>query len=525
MAYLTGFDRKQAQLFPTCIEEHIPELAEVRIIDMYVDTLDMTQLGFMADDPGDNGRPGYAPRDMFKLYMYGYLNRIRTSRLLARECERNIELMWLLRGLTPCFRTIAGFRSENPEAFRNIFALLVNQLNGLKLIGGKIIAIDGSKFRAVNSKKNNYNTRKVKRHLELIDEKIDEYMELLDSGDLSDEEQEEVKEKIKKKKEQRAKYKQVARQIETSGGDQVSTTDADARSMIIHGTVVEVAYNVQTAVDDKHCLVTNFEATNLNDRKALLNMSLQAKEACGVDKITILADKGYHNGEQLSACAAENITTYVAYPEVPRGGDIPTPEYYGEKFVYNKKQDTYTCPQGHTLKTNSNWYNKMYEQFTTKVKHYKTTACSDCQVKNFCTRNERGRLIERSEHAEAVEANANRLDKNYEVYQKRQQINEHIFGTIKRQWGYDHILLKGLSKNNGEFALIYLIYNFRRLVNILGEKRMKRWLKSLFYILLDIRHYVECSIIKVNFFLKFKISIMPRMMEDYRIQNGGYCTN
>ena len=196
MAYITGFDRKQAQLFPTCIEELIPELAEVRIIDMYVNTMDMTQLGFKADDPDDNGRPGYHPRDMFKLYMYGYLNRIRTSRLLERECGRNIELMWLLKGLTPCFRTIAGFRSENPEAFRNVFSTLVGQLNGLKLIGGKTVAIDGSKFRAVNSKKNNYNTRKVKRHLDRIDEKIDEYMELLDGGDLSDEKQEEVKEKI-----------------------------------------------------------------------------------------------------------------------------------------------------------------------------------------------------------------------------------------------------------------------------------------------------------------------------------------
>ena len=525
MAYLTGFDRKQAQLFPSCIEELIPKDAEVRIIDMYVDTMDMIQLGFKGDDPDDNGRPGYHPRDMFKLYMYGYLNRIRTSRLLERECSRNIELIWLLKGLSPCFRTIAGFRSENPEAFRNIFSGLVIQLNGLKLIGGKIAAIDSSKFRAVNSKKNNYNTRKVKRHLDLIDEKVDEYMELLDGGDLTDKKQEEVKEKIKKKKEQRKKYKGIAKQITTSGGDQVSTTDPDARSMILHGTVVEVAYNIQTAVDAQHSLITTFDATNQNDRKALLNMSKQAMEACGVDEITVLADKGYHNGEQLSACATEGITTYVAYPEVPRSGDIPTQEYYGEKFVYNIKQDTYTCPKGHTLKTNGNWYNKVYEHFVTKVKHYKTMACNDCPVKDFCTRNERGRLIERSEHAEATEANANRLDKNYEVYQKRQQINEHIFGTIKRQWGYDHILLKGLPKNNGEFALIYFIYNFRRLINILGERKLKKWLKSLFYLLLNIRQSMECHILKIIFFLKIKFNPIQRNGEENGIGNWGFYTN
>ena len=525
MAYITGFDRKQAQLFPVCIENYISDISEVRLIDMYVDTLDMTQLGFKADDPNDNGRPGYHPRDMFKLYMYGYLNRIRTSRLLARECGRNTEIMWLLNGLTPCFRTIAGFRSENPEAFRNIFSQLVGRLNGLKLIGGKTAALDGSKFRAVNSKKNNYNSRKVKRHMERIDEKIDEYLEILKVGDLSDEKEEEVKVKIEKKKEQRLKYKSIEKQIAASGGEQVSTTDPDSRSMILHGSVIEVAYNVQTVVDDKNKLITTYEVTNQNDRKALLNMSLQAMEACGVDEIAILADKGYHNGEQLSACEAANITTYVAYPEVPRGSDIPTADYYGEKFVYDKEADTYTCPQGQTLKTNGNWYNKMYEQFITRVKHYKTTGCTGCPVKDLCTRSERGRLIERSEHAEAVEANASRIDKHYEVYRKRQEIIEHIFGTVKRQWSYDHILLKGFTRNNGEFALIYFIYNFRRLVNILGEKRMKKWLKSLFCLLLNIRQSVECHILKLNFFLKIKMEPIARVMGLNRIGILGFCTN
>jgi transposase/IS5 family transposase len=494
MAYLTGYERKQAQLFPSCIDELIALDSEVRIIDMYVDTMDMDQLGFKKDDADDNGRPGYDPKDLFKLYMYGYMNRIRTSRLLERECTRNIELMWLLKGLNPCFRTIAGFRSQNPQAFRKIFSSLVGQLSGLKLIGGKTIAIDSSKFRAVNSKKNNYNVRKVKRHLELIDEKMNSYIQLLDKEDLSNEKEQEIQQKIKKKKEQRIKYESIQKQIDASGGDQVSTTDPDSRSMILHGSVIEVAYNVQTAVDEKHKLITSFEATNLNDRKALLVKSLHAMKACGVEEITVLADKGYHNGEQLAACEKENITTFVAYPQVPRGSDIPTPQYYGDKFIYDKSEDTYTCPKGHVMHTNGNTYDKMYVQFTTKVKHYKTSECSNCPVKNLCTRNVKGRLIERSEHAHAVEANASRVDNHYEIYQKRQQIVEHIFGTIKRQWGYDHILLKGLTKNNGEFSLIYFIYNFRRLINILGTKRLKKWIKSLLFLLLNIQQSVHRTI-------------------------------
>ena len=481
MKYLTGFDRRQATLFPTCIDDLIPEDAEVRIIDLFVDALPLRELGFFEKEPTEEGRPMYHPADLFKLYVYGYLNRIRTSRLLERECQRNIELLWLLKGLQPCFRTIAGFRSENPKLFRNAFTHFVRQLNRKGLTGKTLVALDSSKFRAVNSKKNNYNQKKIDRQLEYIDTRIQSYIDELNAGDLDEARQEAIGEKLKKQKAQRRKYKRIEKQLAETGQDQVSTTDPDARSMILHGSVIEVAYNVQTVADSANKLVLEYEVTNQNDRKALLPMSQKTKSICATEAIAVLADKGYHNGEQLAACAQEDIYTIVAYPEVPRSHPVPTPEFYGDRFRYNPKKDQYKCPQGHILKTTGQWYNKKYEKSVTQVKHYKTMACGSCEVRSLCTHNPNGRVIERTEHAGAVERNNRRVRENTSVYSLRQQIIEHIFGTIKRQWGYDHILLKGLRKNEGEFGLIYLVYNFRRVINILGLPKLKKWLRKLLF--------------------------------------------
>lgn len=492
MKYLTGFDRRQATLFPTCIDDLIPEDAEVRVIDLFVDALPLKDLGFLEKAPVEEGRPMYHPADLFKLYVYGYLNRIRTSRLLARECQRNIELLWLLKGLQPCFRTIAGFRSENPQLFRNAFTHFVRQLNRKGLTGKTLVALDSSKFRAVNSKKNNFNQKKIDRQLEYIDTKIQSYIEELNAGDLDEAQQEAVGEKLKKQKAQRRKYKRIEKQLAATGQDQVSTTDPDARSMILHGSVIEVAYNVQTVADSANKLVLEYEVTNQNDRKALLPMAQKTKSICDTEAVAVLADKGYHNGEQLAACQREDIYTYVAYQEVPRSNPVPTPEFYGERFRYNPKKDQYVCPQGHILKTTGQWYNKKYEKSVTRVKHYKTTACNNCEVRHLCTRNPNGRVIERSVHAEAVERNNRQVRENSSVYTLRQQIIEHIFGTIKRQWGYDHILLKGLRKNEGEFGLIYLIYNFRRVINILGLPKLKKWLRKLLFSIFTDRALRNC---------------------------------
>ena len=484
MKYIEGFERNKSVLFPQCIDEIIPPDAEVRIIDAFVDSLPLKNLGFLDHQPTEEGRPMYHPRDLFKLYVYGYLNRIRTSRLLERECERNIELIWLLKGLRPCFRTIAGFRSEHPEIFRNTFRHFVAGLNKASFLGRKVVAIDGSKFRAVNSKKNNYNQKKIDRHLNLIDEKITNYIQELDEGDLSQDERVVIGQKIAHHRKQKRKYKRLEKELRASGEEQISSTDQDARSMVIHGPVVEVAYNVQTVVDDKHNLIVEYQPTNRNDKKALLPMSLKAKEALGVESIISLADKGYHNGEQLNACAEENVITYVAVPDAPRNSPVPTPEYHGENFRYSKKNDTYTCPQGHVLKSNGNWYQRKYDESVTRIKHYKTSKCRTCPVASQCTSNPKGRIIERSEYAQAVQRNTLRVKSQPEIYSARQQIIEHIFGTIKRQWGYDHILLKGLRKNDGEFGLISLVYNLRRIINILGVEGTKKWIKKVLFLLL-----------------------------------------
>ncbi|MDQ3015159.1 MAG: transposase [Bacteroidota bacterium] len=263
--------------------------------------------------------------------------------------------------------------------------------------------------------------------------------------------------------------------------------------MVIHGQVIEVAFNVQTVVDDMHNLVVEYLPTNRNDKKALLPMALRAKKIFGKKSIIVLADKGYHNGEQLSVCAAENVITFVAVPDAPRNSPIPTPEYYGEKFRYNKKLDTYTCPEGQDLKSNGQWYGRKYDENITRIKHYKTSKCKNCPALASCTLNPKGRILERSEYAESAERNKKRVKAHPEIYAARQQIVEHIFGTIKRQWGYDHALLKGLRKNDGEFGLIYLVYNLRRIINILGVHGIKKWTRKMIFSFFEPLHPIQAN--------------------------------
>ena len=483
MGYITGFDRDQTVLFPATLEESIDENNPVRLVDLFIKGLDLTKLGFKKMVKSEDGRPGYDPADLLKLYLYGYLNRIRTSRLLERECKRNIELIWLLKGLQPCFRTIAGFRSENPEAFRNLFRHFVQCCRSWNLIDGDLIGIDSSKFRAVNSKKNNYNQAKIDRQLDHVSDKIIDYFNEMDQADA--EQTENLAEKILIQAERGLKYDQLQKQLDEQGDGQISTTDPDSRTMILHGSVIEVAYNVQTAVDEKNKLIVHYETTNTNDRKALFPVAMEVKKICNKERLSALADKGYHNGEQLQQCMSNGIITFVAFQEVNRSNPVPTAPYYGERFIYHPKKDQYLCPAGNVMKTTGKWYTKKYRKTSeTQVRHYKTPACKTCPVRSECTTNPNGRIIERSENAEAVEANNKRLLREKELYQKRQCLCEHPFGTIKRQWGYDHILLKGLKKNNGEFGIIFLVYNFVRAVGILGFTGLKTRLERCFLSLL-----------------------------------------
>jgi transposase len=481
MAYLAAQDRFQTWF--TSLEEPIDTDNPVRFIDAFVDTLELNKLGFIVPESKMEGRPAFEPKTFLKLYFYGYMNGIRSSRRLERECIRNIELQWLLSGLAPNYHSIADFRKTNPIALKSTFKLFVLFLKDLDLIAGEVVAIDGTKVRASNSKKNNYSLKKIQRHLDYIEAKTSEYLAGLEQNDVAEKAAEpisEVQEKIKRLKANRIKYEALQQQLEASNEPQTSTTDADARALLVQGQVVEVSYNMQAAVDQKHCLVIGTHTINRNDRNALSGIATEAKQNIGSEGFTALVDKGYHNGREIQTTQAQGIKTIVAIPELVNSNEKgTTKDYMVDKFIYDKETDTYTCPQGETLKTTGNWHVKTRDRDSYRMKKYRTPACRQCPAQHLCTAKADGRReIERSEYAEAVGINKVNYQINKELYRKRQEINEHIFGTIKRQWGYNHTNLRGLKKVNGEMALIMTVYNMKRVINILGIEKLLDKLKT-----------------------------------------------
>jgi transposase len=472
MAHRIGTDRNQLLLLPPSLDEYIDENNPVKVIDVFVDSLDLKETGFKNSTAREKGCPPYNPGDLLKLYLYGYLNRIRSSRKLEKECTRNIEVIWLLNQLRPRYRTIAYFREHNSKAIKCVFRQFVVMMKKWDLIAGDLLAVDGSKFRAVNSKKNNYNQQKIQRHLNYIDQKVDEYLKELDENDNKEQGERKLKvnECLQQLEQRRQKYIDLERQLRKTGQDQVSTTDPDARQLIIRGDIAEVSYNAQTTVDNKHNLVIDTKVINTNDRKILSTMGLQAKEILNKDSFELLADKGYHNGEELQKCDLMNIKTYVAPQESHSGNKIPMPEYLCDKFRYDSQNDCYICPAGQTLRSNGRWYKKYYRTHVILVKQYKTKACRECPKRSLCTSSpvERGRIIERSQYQDSVDANNLRVRNEKEKYRLRQTMTEHPFGVVKRQWGYDHLMMKGLQKTDSEISLIFLCYNLKRVMNILG---------------------------------------------------------
>jgi transposase len=472
MAHRTGTDRNQLLLLPPSLDEYIGEDNPVKVIDVFIDSLDLNKTGFKDSIPLEKGCPPYNPGDLLKLYLYGYLNRIRSSRKLEKECTRNIEVIWLLNQLRPRYRTIAYFRSHNVKAIKSVFRQFVVMMKKWDLIARDLLAVDGSKFRAVNSKKNNYNQQKIERHLNYIDQKVDEYLKELDENDNKEQGERKLKvnECLQQLEQRRQKYLDLEKQLRETGQDQVSTTDPDARQLIIRGEIAEVSYNAQTTIDSKHNLVIDTRVINANDRKILSTMGLQAQEILNKDSFELLAEKGYHNGEELQKCDLLNIKTYVAPQENISGNKIPAPEYQGDKFKYNAEADCYICPEEQTLSSNGKWYKKFYRTHITLVKQYKTKACRECRNRCLCTSSpiERGRLVERSQYQDAVDANNLRVRNEKEKYRHRQTMVEHPFGVVKRQWGYDHVMMKGLQKTDSEFSLVFLCYNIKRVMNIMG---------------------------------------------------------
>lgn len=473
--FIIGKDRNQTEFF--CLEQTIDKDNIVRIIDLFVDSLYLKDAGFKTEFI-ENGRPAYHPADLLKLFLYGYLNRTRSSRQLEKECSRNIEVMWLLKGLVPDHNTIANFRKNNPKAIAKVFQSTVSMANHFNLIGGKLVAGDSTKLRAQNSKKNNFNPAKIERHIAYIDAKLVEYQNQLSQADGDVVAQNEILQKVIKSKNQKQKYQDYQKEIEETDITQISTSDPDSRQMITRNNITEVAYNVQTVVDEKHNIPIDFKVTNQNDSKAMGGMLRRAKTILGHTDFVALYDKGYHTGSEFDYASRLGIEVLVAIPDV--ASHAPNPAFDVEHFVYDKDMDCLTCPANETLTTNGNWYNKVNGKSITKMKHYKTTACLSCSLMEQCTKNKRGRLIERSQHADVIHQNKIRIEQNKTLYQKRQAIVEHPYGIIKRQWDFYYIMTKKSIKHaSADVGLIFSAFNLRRICNLIEPNTMKKYLKML----------------------------------------------
>jgi transposase len=480
MQHILGISRHQMRV--SSLEDAISPDNQVRFVDAFVDHVSLVKLGFAVQTLKKVGRPSYKSQVFLKIYLYGYLNGLRSSRKLENECFRNIEMQWLIEAIVPNYHSISDFRKNNSVALKNLFKLYVIFLKDADLIGCETIAIDGTKNRAHNSKKANFNQKKIDQHLEYIETKAQEYLDVLEEND-SKENQSKIKnipKNIKRLQQNKLRYELLEEKLKASGEPQISTTDSDARALLVQGQVVEISFNVQAAVDAKHNLVVATHTINKNDRSALSAIAIEAKENLGIETYTALVDKGYHNGKQIEICKQANITTIVAQPEQGKNGEKGiAKDYLISKFQYDQTADTYTCPQGETFKTTGSWHKKTTDRDSYEFKRYRTPKCRECPVKHLCTSRADGRAIDRSQYADAVEENNKRYRANAQLYRKRQEINEHIFGTIKRQWGYNHTNLTGLEKVNGEHSLIMLVYNIKRSINILGVPdliaKLQKW--------------------------------------------------
>ena len=480
MQHITGISRQQMRF--SSLEDTISPDNQVRFIDAFVEYIDLSKLDFAVKTLKTEGRPSFNSKVFLKMYLYGYLNGIRSGRDLEKECLRNIEMQWLLEDIRPNYHSISDFRKDNPIALKKLFKLYVLFLKDSDLIGGETIAIDGTKSRAHNSKKANFNQKKIDKHLAYIEAKTQEYLDTLEENDGKDNPAiiQNIQQKLDRLKGNKLRYELLEEKLKASGEPQISTTDSDSRALLVQGQVIEISFNIQAAVDAKHNLVVATHTINKNDRSALSAIAIEAKENLGIETYTALVDKGYHNGKQIEICKQANITTIVAQPEQGKSNENGTTKaYLVAQFQYDHDTDTYTCPQGETLKTTGSWHKKTTDKDSYNFKKYRTPKCKECPVKHLCTSRAAGREIDRSQYADAVEENNKRYHANAQLYRMRQEINEHIFGTIKRQWGYNHTNLTGLEKVNGEHSLIMLVYNIKRSVNILGVPdliaKLKKW--------------------------------------------------
>ncbi len=476
MAHLTGHDRSQTLLLPESLDDYVAAENPVRFIEAFVDNLDLAAAGFARIQPKATGRPGYAPADLLKLYIYGYLNRTRSSRRLEAETHRNIEVIWLLRHLKPDFKTIADFRRINHKAFRPVFRQFVLLCRELDLFGKELLAVDGTRIKAVNNKDRNFTRASLKEFIRLADAKLDDYLQRLDHADAAEtgtsgSRVENLAEKIAAVRGRRDRCQEMLAELDRTGESQISLTDPDSRAMAAH-TRVAVGYNAQIAVDTKHKLIVEQQVTNqVLDMGLLTETAEPAKEILGVETIDVVADKGYFKIEDIEACEKAGMAPYVPRPQ--RGPSVRAGFFRKDEFKYDPETDSFTCPAGQRLTP----YSSSALRQLKKINYANRKACRDCPLRARCTGNQ-FRTVSRLENEAVLDRMAARLALRPGILGQRREVVEHPFGTIK-QWMYQGaFLMRGVEKVRAEFSLTALAYNIRRVLNLVAFDKLMAAVKA-----------------------------------------------
>ena len=470
MTHLAGLERDQLLLLPEAVDDYVGSDNPVRFIDAFVDGLDLTAAGFLRVEAKAMGRPGYAPGDLLKLYIYGYLNRVRSSRRLETECHRNIEVLWLLRTLKPDFKTIADFRRDNRAAFRAVFRQFVLLCRRLDLYGRELLAVDGTRIKAVNNKDRNFTRSSLREFIRRADEWLEDYLKRLDEGDVEDgatgggARTKNLAEKIAALNEKRGRYQAMLAQLDRTGEDQISLTDPDSRAMAAH-TKVGVGYNAQVAVDAKNKMIVEQAVTNqVVDMGLLTETSEPAREILGVETIDVVADRGYFKIEDIEACEQAGCVPHVAKPQ--RGSSVREGLFRKDEFRYDAGLDAYVCPAGKLLTPIRRGRMRDLE----RTDYGNPKACRACPLRARCTND--ARSVFRLENEDVLDRMAERLKARPAILDRRREVVEHPFGSIK-QWMYQGaFLMRGLANVRAEFSLTALAYNLRRALNILGVEAM-----------------------------------------------------
>ena len=469
MNHRSGLDRSQTLLFPESLDDYVSAENPVRFLDAFVASLDLHALGFAKARCANTGRPPYDPAALLKLYLYGYLHRIRSSRLLEAEGHRNVEVIWLVRKLTPDFKTIADFRKDNLRPLKAVSRQFTLLCRKLQLFGGELLAIDGSKFRAVNARDQNFSASKLQELIAHTDARLAEYFKTLDAADAAEPatapvDKTQLQQKIAALQEKRDWHAELLAELDDEQ-KHVSLTDPDTRRMpTAQGNVV--GYNAQLAVDARHKLIAADDVTSeVNDYRQLADVALEAKANLELQQVEVVADKGYYSASEVDRCVEQGITPFI--PKTDTSANTRQGLFGKSRFRYDRSRDVYVCPGNQELT-----YRFSTHELGRGLKYYRASGCKTCALKKLCTRNKANRTITREDNEDLMEQMAERMQRQPEKFKLRKTLAEHPFGTIKRAMGYTHFTLKGLAKVRTEWSLITLVYNLKRVLNLVSFQKL-----------------------------------------------------